>query len=150
MIPRGSQGVANLAARIAGDLIPKAGDAYTGYDLGLIATLIGMVAQDYDRGAAVLAAEQAALTPILREAAARLDDADLKERIAAALALPPPGLRVSELTARSDLSLRLLIDAHAAVETAAIAGETWAHDLDAQIWRFLDAQAQAQAYAVSL
>ena len=150
MIPRGAQGVANLAARIAGDLIPRAADAYTAYDLGLLAALIGMVAQDYDRAAAVLADEQAALTPILGQAADHLGDGALKDRIAAALALPSPGLRVSELTTRSDLTLRLLIDVHAAVETVAIAGEAWARKLDAEIWRFLDAQATAQAYAVAL
>jgi hypothetical protein len=150
MIPKGAQGIGHLATRIGREMIPKAGDAYTASDLGMISGLIGMIAQDYDRAADVLVAEHEALAPILQEAAARLDDAGLKARIDAALALKPASLRVSDLAARSDVTLRLLVDAHAAVEDAATAGADWAGGLDDEIWRFLETHVAARAYDVAL
>jgi hypothetical protein len=150
MIPRGAQGIGHIATRMAHDLIPKAGDAYSATDLAFLATLIGMVAQDYDRAADVLEAEHEAICTILRKAAQRLDDADLKVRIDEALALAPKSLRVSELTARADATMRVLIDVHATVETAAAAGAEWARRLDDEIWRFLEAHVAARAYDVAI
>jgi len=150
MIPKGSLGIGGLAARVALDLIPKAADAYTATDLGLLATLIGMVAQDYDRAADVLVSEHEALRPILEKAAENLSDADLKARIAAALGATTLSLRVSELQARSDATMRVLIEVHAAVEGAMRGGADWACALNDDIWRFLEAHVAAQSYDVAL
>jgi hypothetical protein len=150
MIPRGAEAIQRLARRIGVDLIPKAPDAYTASDLGFITALLGMVAQDFDRAADVLVTQHEALAPILREAAERLGDADLAARIAAALDHPPASLRISDLTARADATLRLLIEAHAAVEVAADAGADWAVALNAQIWRFLEVQTAAEAYQAAI
>jgi len=150
MIPRGPEAIRHLLTRIAQDLIPKAGDAYTATDLGYFTVLLGMIAQDYDRAAEVLVAEHAALEPILREAALHIDDADLEARIAHVLAEKTPSLRVSDLTARSDASLKLLIDLHAAVEDAEAGGADWARTVNDEIWRFLEAHVAAHAYDVAL
>jgi hypothetical protein len=150
MIPRGSEAIRHLVMRIAMDQIPKAADAYTATDLGFITALLGMVAQDYDRAAEVFVSEHAALRPIFNAAAAHLDDDDLATRIEAALELEAPSLRVSDLAARSDITMRLLIDIHAAVEVAAVAGAPWARDLDASIWRFLETHVTSHAYDVAL
>jgi hypothetical protein len=150
MIPRGSEAIRHLVTRIALDLMPKATDAYTATDLGLFTALLGLVAQDYDRAAEVLVTEHAALAPILSQAAVHLDDADLKARIAEALAAPAPSLRISALTARSDVTLKLLIDVHAAVEAAEAQGAVWAPALDGEIWRFLEAHVAAHSYESAL
>jgi hypothetical protein len=148
MIPRGAQGVAHLVTRIAQDLIPKASDAYMATDLGYFTALLGMIGQDYDRAADVLVSEHAALIPILRAAADRLGDADLKARTDAAVAMQPVSLRVSDLAARSDVTMTLLIDVHAAVEAAQARGAHWADALNDEIWRFLETHVAAQAYDV--
>jgi len=150
MIPRGSEAIRHLVTRVAQDLVPKARDAYTAADLGYLTVLMGMIAQDYDRAAEVLVAEHAALQPILREAARHLGDADLKKRIAEALAAEAPSLRVSDLTARSDAALKLLIDLHAAIEAAEGAGADWARAVNGEIWRFLEAHVAAHAYETAL
>jgi hypothetical protein len=150
MIPRGSEAIRHLVTRIAQDLMPKATDAYTATDLGLFTALLGLVAQDYDRAAEVLVTEHAALLPILREAAVHLDDGALKARIAETAAAPSPSLRVSELTARSDVALKLLIDVHAAVEQAEAGGAAWAAATNSEIWRFLEAHVAAHSYESAL
>ena len=150
MIPRGSEAVRHLVTRIAQDLIPKAGDAYTATDLGYFSVLMGMIAQDYDRAAEVFVAEHAALAPIFIAAAAHLDDEDLAARIAAALALEAPSLRVHDLADRSDITMRLLIDVHAEVEAAAADGAEWARGVDSAIWRFLETHVTSHAYDVAL
>ncbi|HWF75613.1 MAG TPA: hypothetical protein VN694_00425 [Caulobacteraceae bacterium] len=150
MIPRGAEAIQRLARRIGTDLIPKAADAYTAADLGFMTALLGMVAQDFDRAADVLTTQHEALVPILRDAAERLGDPDLAARIAAALDQPPASLRISDLTARADATLRLLIEAHAAVEVAADAGADWATGLNARIWRFLEIQTAAEAYQAAI
>ena len=150
MIPRGAEAIQRLARRIGTDLIPKAADAYTATDLGFMTALLGMVAQDFDRAADVLQSQHEALVPILREAALRLADPDLAGRIEAALAAAPASLRISDLTVRADATLRLLIEAHAGVEVAAVAGAEWAEGLNAQIWRFLETQTEAEAYQTAI
>jgi hypothetical protein len=150
MIPRGAEAIQRLARRISVDLIPKAADAYTAADLGYITALLGMVAQDFDRAADVLESQHEALCPILREAAARLPDTSLAKQIEATLARAPASLRISDLTARADATLKLLIEAHGAVEAAADAGADWAKRLDERIWRFLETQTAAEAYQAAL
>jgi hypothetical protein len=150
MIPRGSEAIRHLVTRVAQDLIPKAHDAYTATDLGYFTVLMGLIAQDYDRAAEVLVSEHAALQPILREAALHIDDADLKERIAKALAAEAPSLRVSDLTARSDVTLKLLIDLHTEIEEAEGGGADWARNINGEIWRFLEAHVTSHAYEAAL
>lgn len=150
MIPRGSDAIRHLVARVAQDLIPKAHDAYTATDLGYFTVLMGMIAQDYDRAAEVLVCEHAALQPVLREAALHIDDAGLKARIAQALAAQTPSLRIGDLTARSDANLKLLIDLQAAIEEAEAGGADWARTINGEIWRFLEAHVAARAYEAAL
>jgi hypothetical protein len=146
MIPKGAEAIGHLVTRVAQDLLPKASDAYAAADLGYLAVLLGMVAQDYDRAAEVLVSEHAKLLPILREAGSRLSDAGLKARIGHALQLEAPSLRVADLAARADVIMKLLIDVHAAVEEAEAAGVDWARALNEDIWRFLEEHVAAHAY----
>jgi hypothetical protein len=149
MIPKASQAIGHLITRIAQDLIPKAADAYMATDLGYLAALMSIIGQDYDRAADVLVTEHEAICALLLEAAAVLDDGGLKARIAAALDLRSPSLRVPDLNARADVTVKLLIDVHAAVESAGDAGSVWAEPVNLKIWDFLERFAANRAYDVA-
>jgi hypothetical protein len=149
MIPKASQAIGHLVTRIAIDLIPKAADAYMATDLAYFTALLSMIGQDYDRAADVLVGEHAALVAILGGAAAVIEDASLKARIAEALALRTASLRIPDLNARADVMVKLVIDVHAAVEAAEDAGRDWARPLNLRIWTFLDRFAANRAYEVA-
>jgi len=146
MIPKGAEGIGHIATRIAVDLMPKAADAYAGADMGLIATLLGLVAQDYDRAADNLVADHADIASILREAQPHLTDASLRRRAEAAASATCQTLRVHDLAARGDIEMRVLIDLHETVEKAMDEGAAWAHALNARIWRFLDEYVARRTY----
>jgi hypothetical protein len=146
MIPGASQGVDNLIARVMIDLIPKATDAYTIADLGMIAGLLKMVGQDFDRAAEVLTSDLEATRAILREAEPHIGDPNMKRRMAEVIASRPESLAIPNLNAHADVAMRVLIDLHAAVEDAVDAGAAWAPALDRRLWAFLDEYVAKRAY----
>jgi hypothetical protein len=146
MIPNGAAGVDSLAARILFDLIPKATDAYTMADLGMLAGLVRMVGQDFDRAAQVLASDLEAARAIFQEAAPHIRNEDLKRRLAEAAASRPESLAIPVLNTHADIAMRVLIDLHATVEDALEAGADWAPALDRRIWGFLDEYVAKRAY----
>ena len=146
MIPKGSAGIDHLAIRMVTGLLPKAADAYMGADIGLLAGLVRLVAQDFDRAAEVLVSDLAATEAIFRDAAPNIADEGLKRRMADAAALRPTSLKIEALNAQADMATRVLIDLHAAVETAADGGADWAVALDRRIWGFLDEYVAKRAY----
>ncbi|MDB5480044.1 MAG: hypothetical protein JWO83_1097 [Caulobacteraceae bacterium] len=146
MIPKGAAGIDHLATRMVTGLLPKAADAYMAADIGLLAGLVRLVAQDFDRAAEVLMSDIEAAAAIFREAAPHVDDEVLKRRMADAAASRPPGLRIETLNAHADVAVRVLIDLHAAVEEARDAGAGWAPALDRTLWAFLDAYVAKRAY----
>lgn len=149
MIPKGSQAIGHLVTRISQDLIPKAADSYTAADLAQLSVLMSIVGQDYDRAADVLVSEHEVICSILRDASAALGEAGLKARITAVLDVKPASLRVPDLNARADVTGKLLIDVHAAVEAAEAKGEPWAPPLNAKIWRYLEYFAANRTYDVA-
>ena len=146
MIPGGSAGVNSLAARILIDLIPKAADAYTMADLGMLAALVNMVGQDFDRAAQVLVSDLDEARAIFREAQPHIAEPDLGRRIAEVGATHPDSLAIPVLNAHADVAMRVLIDLHAAVEAAMDRGDDWAPALDRRIWAFLDEYVAKRAY----
>jgi len=149
MIPKGSEGVGHLSTRIMADLLPKAADAYMGADLAMLASLVDMVGEDFDRAADVLVRDGEDIRAIFREALPHTQDQALTTRMTAALETRPASLRVRDLSAWADDDLRLLIELHAAVETAQAEGAPWAAALDRTIWTFLDAYVARRSYASS-
>jgi len=146
MIPKGSAGIQHLAARMMTGLLPKSADAYMGADIGLLAALVGLVAQDFDRAAEVLTSDLEAARAVFRDAEPLVADARLKARLAEAIAARPANLTIPALNACADTAMRTLIDLHAAVEAAADKGEAWAVALDRRIWTFLDEYVAKRAY----
>jgi hypothetical protein len=146
MIPKGAAGIDHLATRMVTGLMPKAADTYMGADIGLLAALVRLVAQDFDRAAQVLTSDIEAAAAIVRDAAPHIANEDLKRRMAEAAALRLTSLRIEALNAQADVAMRVLIDLHAAAEAAADEGAEWAVALDSQIWRFLDEYVAKRAY----
>ena len=146
MIPKGSAGIDHLATRMVTGLFPKAADAYMAADIGMMAGLVRLVAQDFDRAAEVLMSDIEAAAAIFRDAAPHIADQDLSQRLAEAAALRPSSLRIEALNAQADVATRVLIDLHAAVEAAVDAGAGWAPALDRKIWGFLDDYVAKRAY----
>ena len=93
--------------------------------------------------------EDVEIGEILRQAHPHVDPT-LKGRIAGLVGARPASLRMSDLSARSDKMMKLLIDTHAAVEDAEAQGADWAGPLNAEIWRFLEAHVARHAYEVAL
>jgi hypothetical protein len=150
MIPKGTAGIENISARILGNLLPKMDDAYTIADLAIMANLVGMVGQDFDRAADVLISDHKDITEILRDALPHIKDKSLRQRMEATLAAEVPSFRVEALNARGDIAMRVLIDVQDAVEQAQGSGAPWAAALDSRIWKFLDAYVARRAYTISM
>lgn len=146
MIPKGAAGIDHLATRMVTGLMPKAADAYMAADVGLMAGLVRLVAQDFDRAAEVLMSDIDAAAAIFRDAAPHIADQGLKRRMADVAASRPPSLRIEALNAHADVAMRVLIDLHAEVEAAEDAGAEWAPPLDRTIWAFLDDYVAKRAY----
>lgn len=150
MIPKGTQGIENISARILGNLLPKMDDAYTIADLAIMANLVDMVGQDFDRAADVLISDHQDITAILREALPYIKDKSLHQRMETALAAEVSNYRVEALNARGDTVMRVLIDVQDAIEQAHSEGAPWAAKLDSRIWGFLDAYVARRTYDITL
>jgi hypothetical protein len=103
--------------------------------VGLAAGLLMIAAQEFDRAAARLVEENAAVLAILARAQSAMEDPGLQDRIARELGqIPGQDLRVSALQAENDRLRALLIDVHATVEAT---GTAEARALDQLIWEEL-------------
>ncbi len=150
MIPKGTAGIENISTRILGNLLPKMDDAYTIADLAIIANLVGMVGQDFNRAADVLISDHDDITAILYDALPHINDKGLHQRMEAALDADVSSYRVEALNARGDTVMRVLIDVQNAVEQASDGGAPWAVKLNKKIWGFLDAYVARRTYDIAM
>ncbi|MGI8925296.1 MAG: hypothetical protein ACR2HN_01455 [Tepidiformaceae bacterium] len=96
------------------------------------AGILAMIAQEYDRAAARLAAENEAVAHLLRRAADSLPAGELAGRALAEAGSPlNEDLHVSRLQAENDRLRRALVEVHAAIES--LPGEQ-ARAMDEAIW----------------
>ena len=131
-VPRVLNGVAmSLATEVMREVQTPFGQNALSYAAGLLT----MIAQEFDRAAARLVEENAAILAILARAQSAMDDPGLQDRIARELGqIPGQDLRVSALQAENDRLRALLIDVHATVEAMDTAE---ARALDQLIWEEL-------------
>ena len=115
------------------ELLPHVPDAYGQQTLGIAASLVGMLAQEWDRAPARLWEENEAVRQLLARGAELPGLApSLRARLReGGQARVNPGARLSELQAENDRLRALLIELHAAVEE--LDGEE-ARALDEEIW----------------
>lgn len=132
-----------LARTLLMDLAPHVSAAYAGQTLQLSGMLAMMIAQEFERAAARLAEENAAVEALLAEAAAAVGDAELA-RLAAAR---EPSLLVSALQARNRDLRAALTRLHAHVETLDTPA---ARDLEAHIWAELAESTRRRALDMAL
>lgn len=113
----------------------------------LVATLLlQSAAEEWDRGAARRAEENAALRGIFRDALPAVEDEGLRERMAAAATEGDPDLHLSALDRANDALRALLIELHAHVEELESGA---ARDVEAAIWRELCRSTERRALSVA-
>ncbi|MEQ8485944.1 MAG: hypothetical protein RIB46_16415 [Pseudomonadales bacterium] len=129
MIPRLSQGLADLAAKLARDIAPEAGSRYAMANTGMVSMLLGALALDAERAVDARMTDIDEIKSLLRSAPA---DAEPARQPAAAAFLDrtPRSLRLTDVDAVHAEGMNLLIALH-----------DWAEhhdaDLDSRIWDFL-------------
>ena len=128
-VPRVLNGIAmTLAMDIGREVQTPFGQQVISHAAGLLM----MAAQEFDRAAARLVEENAAILAILARAQSSMEEPGLQDRITRELGeVPGQDLRVSALQAENDRLRALLIDVHTAVE--AVPGAE-AEALDRMIW----------------
>ena len=121
-----------LAVAFGTQLMPEVRTPFAQQTVGLSATLLMLLAQDFDRAAASLAEENIVVRGLLGQAAGMAGDEGLRSRIGELLGRAPNAdLRISALTRENNEARRLLVEVHAAVEE--LSGSA-ARELDGLIW----------------
>ena len=131
MVPSVAQVLNGVARSLLMELLPQATNAYGAQTLQLDAALAMLCAQEFDRAAARLAEENAALVVLLAGADPVITAEDLRQAVRSALAADAPGLLVSALHERNRSLRALLVRVHAQVE--ALDGAA-ARAVEARIW----------------
>lgn len=126
--------ILNLSAlKLMTELAPAMGAQYDQGMTQVVAALLIMSAQEYDRAADIRAAENADMRALFAELAPVVREAGLRKELEAAAAEGDESLRVSALNAANEQLRRLLIRLQVHVEDAG--GET------RRIWDVLKAMA---------
>lgn len=132
MTPDPSKVLPALAGALGQQVVPEVRTPFAGQTVGLSATLLMILAQDYDRHPAMLAEENLAVRDLLRAGAPLIADEGLRVKLADLDARQPNSdLRISGLTNENSELRRALIDVHAAVEAI---DSPQARALDERIW----------------
>jgi len=103
--------------------ITQEGAAFAQGTVGLLATVLGLAAKEYERGADIRDTENREIRGLFAELAPAVGDAQLRAELVHAAAKKDPSLRISDLNSANyelrDLLTRLLIDAeeHGALPT---------------------------------
>lgn len=128
------------------EIAPAVQPAYRQATVTIHAMMLAAIREEMDRAVARRVEENRALRALFAEAAPRVRDAELRERLAGTAADTDASLRVPDLDA-ANLALRaLLIELHAHVE--ALAGED-ARRLEAAIWRELAASTERRKLSIA-
>lgn len=132
MKPDPQRVIYGMMASLTRDIGPEVQTPFGQQTVGLTAMVLSLLAQEWDRAAARLVEENAAVAELLGRSRVVVRDAALHERIDAALERAPGrNYRLSVLQAENDVLRALLIELHASVEKTA--GEA-AQELDKLIW----------------
>jgi hypothetical protein len=141
MKPEADQILSMSAGQIMAGVLPLLPDSYSQGSTALLSFLMLFSAQEYERGAEIRSADNAAMRAAFGALAPVVRDTDLKKKLEDATLSPDSSLLISALN-RSNAHLRaLLIELHAHLEAqdggAARAGEK-------RIWGILKASAAAR------
>jgi hypothetical protein len=115
-------------------VIPEIGSTYHQGTIGMMASMLLMAADEWDRGASRRIEENARLRELFAAAAPAVTDAALRDRLVALAATRDDDLRISALEQNNCALRGALIDLHAHVEALQSAA---ARRVEEEIWREL-------------
>ncbi len=139
MIPDVPTVIFGIMRSLGSDIGSEVRTPYGTMTVQLMSGLLMMLNQEFDRAAARLAEENAALLALFGDAAGTIGDAELVSALRAAATAPAPTLHVSALRAANHTLRALLVRLHAHVEER---DDEPARALDARIWQELVASTQ--------
>jgi hypothetical protein len=142
MKPEVDQILGLSAGQLLGGIAPLLPDGYAQGAVSLIAFMMILSAQEYERGAEIRAAENNDLRELFKSLAARVDDTELKAKLEAAAATTDSSLKISALDAANCELRRLLISLHLYVEQQK--DEDW-RAAEKRIWQLLRVMADRRA-----
>jgi hypothetical protein len=145
MIVKGPDGIAHIAQHVRQALVPSVADPYLITDLRFTAMCLDLIAEDYDRAVDVLVADRADIADIFKVALPYLEDG-LREQVRQRLDFETKDLRVRTLSQRADGDMAVLIELHRISEGGDEAGDGWAAEINAYIWRFIGNYADRRKY----
>ena len=120
-------------------VIPEMGPAYHQGTVGMIASLLGIIAEEWDRAASRRIEENHRLREILGEAASVVKDAPLKHRLLELADARDTDFRISALEAGNCALRAALIELHSHVESLSGAD---ARRVEETIWKELVASTE--------
>ena len=125
---------AGFSTRMSEEFVPKL-EGFSANNAAMMAAMLQMISEEWDRAASRPVEENAAIRAILRRAAELLGDEGLRTRAAGTDA----DLRISSLEAANDALRRTLTDVHARIENT-VGPE--ARELERVIWEELRASVE--------
>lgn len=105
------------ADTLSTEILPLLEDEYRAGTVSIIALMLKLAAEEYDRAAEIRVTENRAMRELFAEAADGLPDAELALRLRDASQQRDDDLRVRALDETNDALRRLLIELHELVET---------------------------------
>ena len=136
--------LAHFAAQFAGVVAPQIATPYLASEVGMSGAILGLIAEDWDRGAQRRVEENRAIRGIFKLAAELKLEAGLAGRLAALANGNDDDLRFSALEAGNAALRAALIELHAATETLDDAGAA----LNAAIWKELAASTERRKLSI--
>jgi hypothetical protein len=131
MRPQGDHILRAVATTMATKYLPQVASDHGKSDFGLLALLMGVVSEEFERAAHRRIEENSAIRKIFKDALPVLKDEGLKKRVKEASEKTEDDYRISALDKLNCDLQEVLIDLHANIET--IEGED-ARRIEEQIW----------------
>jgi len=147
MIPPVAAVMQNLAISLMTEIGPQVQPEYQQKSLTLLAMLLLMAGEEWDRSVARRVEENAELRRIFGAAAACVDDDALRARLEKAASEADEGLLVSDLDRSNDALRGLLIALHERVESL---DTDEARRIEAEIWSELCASTERRKISASV
>jgi hypothetical protein len=127
-------------------VVPEISPAYHQGTVGMIAAMLAMAAEEWDRVASRRIEENAAIRAIIRRAAPEVPDSGLRARLESMVHASDSDFRISALE-RSNCDLRAaLIELHAAVERQV---GPRAREIEDEIWRELSKSTERRRFSTA-
>lgn len=149
MIPEVHEVLGMFSGNLLVNLVPRIDLEYLRKDAELMAYLLMVCAEEYNRGADIRVRENQDMRRLFRSAAQQVEDPDLEKRLHAAAECEDSSLTITDLNASNSALNTVLIELHEHVEAAADTGVPWAQDLDNRIWDHLHAAIQRRAFILN-